>query len=111
MVIQELDRAIDNLRAYGETPDKKPEEYILVEKNDSILEDQIWKSTIEVQSISRKAKIRASWINDQVISRLRTMQHDRISACELITSYSSTKTSIKEYSYKAVFQITHYQEV
>lgn len=111
LVIKALDKAIENIRAYGETPEDKPEEYILVEKNDSTLENQIWQSVIEVQTISKKSKFRASWMNNQVIKILRDIQNDMISACELTTSYSSPKISTKEYRYKAVFQITHYQEV
>lgn len=109
-VIKKLDGAIENIRVYGDTPQNKPEEYILVEKNDCTVEDQIWHSVIEVQSISRKSKLRASSINEQVIQILRSYYNGNIAACELETSYSSTKTSTKEYCYKAVFNITYYQE-
>lgn len=109
-VIKELDRAIESIRSYGETPQNKPAEYLLVEKNDCNMEDQIWHSVIEVQSISKKSKSRASYINDQVIQLLRNFCNENIAACELETSYSSTKTATKEYCFKAVFNITHYQE-
>lgn len=110
IIIKKLDKAISGIRAYGETPEKKNEEYMLIEKTDSGLEDQIWQSVIEVQSISKKSKFRASWMNDQVIKVLLNIQDSRIASCTLTTSYSSTKTATKEYRYKAVFEITHYQE-
>lgn len=110
IIIKKLDKAISGIRAYGETPEEKDEDYILVEKTDSGIEDQIWQSVIEVQSISKKSKFKASWMNDQVIKVLRNIQNSSIASCTLTTSYSSTKTATKEYSYKAVFEITHYQE-
>ena len=110
ILIKKLDKAVGNIRAYGEVPKDKPSEYILVEKTGGALENQIWKSIIAIKSISAKSKYRASFINDEVIKFLLTYQDADIASCALNTSYEYTNTSTKEYRYQAVFQITHYQE-
>ena len=89
-----------------ETPEKPPEEYILVEKTGSGKTNHINQAMIAIKSISKKRLYRAMFINEEVKSAMENIIYaEDIFRCELNSDYNFTNTTTKEYRYQAVFNL------
>lgn len=100
-----------SLPVYMETPEKIPEEYILVEKVGGSIENFISKALITIKSISSVSLYRAATINDEVIKKMNQMiSLPNISRSERNSDYNFTDTTTKQYRYQAVYDITYMEE-
>ena len=92
---------------YGEVPESPENEYFVVDKTGSDVEDRITTSTVAIQSHAR-SKARASDLNELVKAAMdRIISLRVIDDCQLMSDYNFTNIEKKEYRYQAVFEITH----
>lgn len=91
-----------------EAPKEKPEEYVIVEKEGSSLENFLCDSLIAVQSYS-SSMYGAALLNEQVKTAMMDMiELDEICSVRLNSDYNDTDPDSAQYRYQAVFDITHY---
>lgn len=106
-----IERDIEWIRnnVFMEKPEKKVEEYILIEKTGSKWTDRINQAMIAIKSISTRRMVTAARINNFVKREMLEMADriDDIYSCDLVSDYNFTNTEAKEYRYQAVF-ILHY---
>lgn len=91
-----------------EMPTSLPDEFIVIQKTGSTLENQISRATIAVQSYSTTLVDTIELNEDVKAAMLEIISLDSIGSCELNSDYNFTDTSIKRYRYQAVFDITYY---
>lgn len=95
--------------AYAEQPDDPPEEFLLVEKTGSSLQNWIHTATIAIQSYA-DSMFRAAEINADVRTAMWGIDElENIFACDLNSDYNYTDTTQKKYRYQAVFEITYHE--
>lgn len=114
MVIEEIIKnfinRISDTPVFFEVPEKNiPEEFFLIEKTGSSMENHINSSTLTVKSYAGRL-FRASVLNDYIKHELiyRFIQEPEIISVQLNTDYNLTDTAEKRYRYQAVFDIKHY---
>ena len=91
---------------YLVTPERPPEEYILVEKTGSGARNHIDQAMIAVKSVSKNSMANAIRINEKVKEAMEEFaQLPSVFACSLNSDYPFTNTETKEYRYQAVFNI------
>ena len=104
-----ISRDIDWIRnhVYMEKPEKKIEEYVLIEKTGSGQTDKIDRAMVAIKSISAKRMVRAARINECVKKEMMRMAElsDAVYSCDLVSDYNFTDTETKEYRYQAVFNL------
>ncbi len=89
-------------------PDNLPDEYIIIEKTGSSVENFIYSATFAVQSYG-PTLYRAALLNEAVKdAMLEIIVLDEISRCDLNSDYNYTDTATKRYRYQAVFDLVHY---
>ena len=82
-----------------------PEEYVLIEKTGSSVENHINSSTIAIQSYS-DTFYNAALLNDQVKQAMDHMaESTNIYKSSLNSDYNFTDTNTKQYRYQAVYDI------
>lgn len=82
-----------------------PEEYVLIEKTGSSVENHINSSTIAIQSYS-DTLYNAALLNDQVKQAMDHMaESTNIYKSSLNSDYNFTDTNTKQYRYQAVYDI------
>ena len=82
-----------------------PEEYVLIEKTGSSVENHINSSTIAIQSYS-DTLYNAALLNDQVKQAMDHMaESTNIYKSSLNRDYNFTDTNTKQYRYQAVYDI------
>lgn len=106
-----LDYLNENLdvEVYMEMP-RKPlnRSFVVVERTARSIDDQVITSTFAFQSYG-ETLLDAATLNDQVeevVQNLITL--DDVAAVYINSSYNYTDTSLKNYRYQCVFDITHY---
>lgn len=93
--------------AYAERPKNPPKEFIIIEKLGGAYRNGIDSGSFAFQSHAA-TMLRAAEINALVKDAARRLpQHTDISAVRLSSDYNFTDTSMKEYRYQAVFDITY----
>ena len=96
---------------YMETPEKIPDEYILIEKAGGSKENFISKALITIKSISSESLYRAASMNEEVIKKMDQMiSLPNISCSERNSDYNYTDTKTKQYRYQAVYDITYMED-
>lgn len=91
-----------------EEEDGLPEEYVLIEKTGSSVENHIKRATLAIQSYS-VSLYGAAALNERVKEAMeKSIELDDICRCDLNSDYNYTDTSRKKYRYQAVFDIVHY---
>lgn len=90
-----------------ERPANEPEEYILLEKTGSSMEDQIYYATIAVQSYAATLK-RAMELNETVKKAMEQLPlKNDVFGCKLNSDYNYTDKTKKKYRYQAVFDLSY----
>lgn len=91
-----------------EEEDNLGNEYVLIEKTGSGVEDHIKRATLAIQSYSMSL-YGAAEFNERVKEAMeKCIELDDICRCDLNSDYNYTDTSRKKYRYQAVFDIVHY---
>lgn len=108
-IINYLNTAV-GLPTYAEQPKDPPEEFLLVEKTGSGMENWIHTAMIAVQSYA-DSMFRAAEINASVRTAMWQIDElENIYACDLNSDYNFTDTEQKKYRYQAVFDITYHEQ-
>lgn len=94
---------------YMERPASPPDEYILLEKTGSQLENHIYTATIAAQSYAKTLYEAATLNNVLKATMLGAVELTQITRVSLNSDYNYTKAADKQYKYQAVFVITHYE--
>lgn len=106
IVLDYLNKTLD-VPAYMETPEDKPEEYVLVEKTGSSVENFICSATLALQSYAQSL-LKAAELNEKVkVAMDGIIILDDISKSKLNTDYNFTDTTKKEYRYQAVYDLVY----
>lgn len=93
---------------YMESPDPKPERYVLIEKTGSGRDNWLTSSTIAVQSYA-PSLYEAALLNDAVKTAMDDLVAlNEIGKSKLNSDYNYTDTATKQYRYQAVYDINHY---
>lgn len=95
------------LPAFPEKPANPPEEYILVEKTGSSVENYINSATVAIQSYAGSL-YKAAALNEKVKGAMNGLSVlDEISSSKLNTDYNFTSTDKKQYRYQAVYDLVY----
>lgn len=106
IVLAYLSEALD-VPVYAEKPDQKQEEYVLIEKTGSSVENFIYSATLALKSHAQ-SKYKASELNEKVKKAMdEIILLDSISKSKLNTDYDFTDTTKKEYRYQAVYDLVY----
>ena len=90
-----------------EEPEKKIEEYILVEKTGSSRRNGINSATVAIQSYSVSME-KAAILNELVKDTMDAMPMEcNVYSSKLNTDYPFTDTKTKRYRYQAIYDITY----
>lgn len=96
------------ITAYMERPANRPSSYVLIEKTGGGEDNHIKHSTLAIQSIGATLYDAAS-LNESIKGFMRdAISLNEVAKVEINSDYNFTDSSIKEYRYQAVFDITHY---
>lgn len=107
-VIEYLTDAV-GLPVYAEQPEDMPEEFLVVEKTGSSMENWIHSALIAIQSYA-DSMYRAAEINASVREAMWHIEEETdIFGCSLNSDYNFTDTEQKKYRYQAVFDITYHE--
>ena len=97
-----------SVEVFMERPDPAPDKYVLIEKTGSGRYNLINNSTLAIQSYA-KSMLDAATLNEEVkASMFDAVRLNEIGRVGLNSDYNFTDTSMKQYRYQAVFDITHY---
>lgn len=98
-----------NGEVYPMTPKQPlPDNYIVIDKTGSRLENGIPTATIAIQSISSESLQKAIQINDAVKNAMKGFpQIENVFGVHLQTDYNFTNSLTKQYRYQAVFSVTY----
>lgn len=90
-----------------ETPEKRPDRYVLVEKVGGSESNFINSATLAIQSIA-PSLYEAAALNEEVKRAMGGIVWlDAVSRCVLNSDYNYTNTATKQYRYQAVFDLTY----
>lgn len=93
---------------YMEMPKNPEEEFVLIEKTGSSLEDHITSAVVAIQSYG-VSKFGAAELNEKVKCAMLCMAElDEICKVSLNSDYPFDDTSTKRYRYQAVFDVKYY---
>lgn len=111
-VISYLNASNDiSVSAYAETPQDRPESYIVIEQIAGSEQNQLLTTRLAVQSIDTRSLYNAALLNEKVKKAMNDIVAlDAVSGVRLNSDYNFTNTATKEYRYQAVFDIYHYKE-
>lgn len=108
-----LDSVLD-YPVYMERPTDLPDQYYIVEKTGSRMENHIKSATIVVQSIAQ-SMLSAITMNEAAINAMLyddpapgLLSLPKVTSVKLNADYNFTNTASKQYRYQAVFDVTHY---
>lgn len=91
--------------AYTETPEEKPEKYVILEKIGSGNEDFIKNAMLAIQSHAERME-EAAQLNEEVKSAMdNIIVLNQIAKCKLNSDYNFTDTSKKQYRYQAIYDV------
>ena len=97
-----------NVPVFMERPEMPPEQYVLIEKTGSGVENHIKSATFAIQSYA-DSMFDAASINEEVKEKMLDIIGEKeITKVSLNTDYNFTDTSTKKYRYQAVFDLKHY---
>ena len=89
-----------------EKPKTVPEEYVLIEKTGSGVENLINRATLAIQSVSSLSLYRAATLNETVKEAMDSIiTLPAVSKSKLNSDYNFTNTETKEYRYQAVYDL------
>lgn len=95
---------------FMEEPEDPLEEYIVIEKTGSSVENYIYQATFAIQSYA-KTLYKAALLNDKVKKKMDDMIIlPNISSSKLNSDYNYTDTQKKKYRYQAVYEIIYHEE-
>lgn len=107
IVYEYLNRVLD-VPAYMEMPTNPPDEFVLIEKTGSGLENHLFSAVFAIQSHAESLYVAAA-LNESVKEVMPGLaEHAEVASCRLNSDYNYTDGSTKDYRYQAVFQIYHY---
>ena len=100
----------DNLiESHAERPRKEPENYCIIEKTGSGIENHLKESTVAIQSYATTLIGAAELDNEVCCLMLNSLiNDDDIASIDLNGDYNFTDPESDRYRYQAVFRITHY---
>ena len=104
-----LKTKITDIPIYFEVPKVMPEQFYVLEKTGSNLDEHLWHSTFAVKSYSSSLYGAASLsedVRDTILEEF--VLEDSVAKVSLNSEYNFTDTSEKKYRYQAVFDIIHY---
>lgn len=104
-VILDYLNGILSVPAYMETPESKPEKYVIIEKTGSSAVDFIETATFAIKSHANTLQETAE-LNEAVKSAMNNIiVLNQISKCKLNSDYNFTDISKKGYRYQAVYDV------
>ena len=102
----------DSIPVYLNLPESLPnperQEFILIEKTGSSLENWLYESTIAIQSYGRDLYSAASLSQRVIRAMIEAISIDEITSISLNSEYEFTDTETKRPRYQAVFDVSHY---
>lgn len=102
----------DSIPVYLNLPESLPnpesQEFILIEKTGSSLENWLFESTIAIQSYGRDLYSAASLSQRVIRAMIEAISIDEITSVSLNSEYEFTDTETKRPRYQAVFDVSHY---
>lgn len=104
-----LDYLITNMTVpcYMEEPDNPDEEYVLIEKTGSSVENFIHHATFAIQSYGSTME-QAVDLNEVVKGVMDEFwKHHSVYSCKLNSDYNFTDTDTHRYRYQAVYEMTY----
>ena len=108
VVLNYLKSIFTNIPVVMEIPRNTPDEFILVEKTGSVMDDRLHSATFAVQSWGG-SMYRAMSINDEVVNAMLSITSIKeVSDVKLNSDYNYTDTETKHPRYQAVFNVVHY---
>ncbi len=107
-VIRYLSETFPSVAVFGEVPETKAEEMLVVDKTGGSISNLIPTSSVVVDSYA-PTKAETSALNDEVIDAMMSMPEivTEIASVVLNSTYNDTDTANKEYRYGALFEIVH----
>lgn len=106
-VIKYLMAEFPAIPVYGEVPEERPKNMLVVDRTGGSISNLIMTSSVVVDSYG-ESKAGASVLNDAVIDAMMGMAAvEGISKVSLNSTYNDTDTASKEYRYGALFEIVH----
>lgn len=104
-----LDYLLTNLQVpvYMEEPKKPDQQYVLIEKTGSGVDNYIHSATFAIQSYGDTLE-KAIDLNELVKAAMDVFwNHHAVYRCKLNSDYNFTDTETKRYRYQAVYDITY----
>ena len=106
-VLKYLNDHLNGVQAYLEEPMHPENEYVIIEKTGSSIENHINSATFAIQSYSTSMQ-GAIDLNGTIKGIMAVFRDDNaIFSCKLNSDYNFTDTETKRYRYQAVFDITY----
>ena len=106
-LIQYLNHNTD-IEFYMERPRTTPDEFVVIERVGGRKANHIQSASIAFQSTA-KTLMKAAELDEKVRNAVESLTvHPDISSVKLSSNYNHTDTSMKEYRYQAVYEITYY---
>lgn len=95
------------VEVYMEIPEKMPENFVVVEKTGSSVENHIYSATFVVQSYSKSIS-GAATLNEAVKKAMdNIITLDSVFSSKLNSDYNFTDTSIERNRYQAVYDLVY----
>lgn len=92
---------------YAETPVNPPDDYVLIQRTGGASENQIRSYNIYTETVSRKDKLTAATLHEEVVEAMLQMPDTAdVYRCRLNSDYDATRADRKEYRYQALWEIT-----
>lgn len=93
--------------AYMEMPEEKVEQFVLIEKTGSSIEDHIQNATMVIQSYAPSMQQAAS-LNEEVKKAMNNIiTLDSVFKSKLNSDYNFTDTTMEKYRYQAVYDLVY----
>lgn len=103
-----LKNELEDVPVYMEIPEIPPEQFVLIEKTGSGLENHIKSATFAIQSYA-DSMFEAASLNEVVKEKMLDIIGEKeITKVSLNSDYNFTDTATKKYRYQAVFDLKHY---
>lgn len=103
-----LKNELEDVPVFMEVPEIPPEQFVLIEKTSSGLENYIKSATFAIQSYA-DSMFEAASLNEVVKEKMLDIIGEKeITKVSLNSDYNFTDINTKKYRYQAVFDLKHY---
>jgi hypothetical protein len=105
-LLKYLNDNLNGIQAYMEEPRRPANEYVIIEKTGSSVENLINSATFAIQSYSTSMQ-GAIDLNEDVKAVMdHFWEHSAVYSCRLNSDYNFTDTDTQRYRYQAVYDLT-----